>query len=348
MANSRPKSSTGARLKAAGSGQATSPRGTRPKSTTGTRPKATLGSALDSSADAAKTASSAKAVPANGVQTKTRNQRPSQPQRGADSQIAGLNERISELEDQNFLLEDQVRQLHRVKTIVDLLAGVSHDLSSALTGIVWCSEAVRGRIAAFDQDLSAGLTDFVNAADYARRLARRLISIGRQRDDQFGVCRLEPLVEEAASLAETLRPRSIELHTYLNAPDAWVWGNSDQLQQIIVNLATNAFDATNAKGGRVDLKLEEGEMDDDGELRPCARITVIDTGTGMTAETLARAFEPFFTTKGPQDGNGLGLVVVRMIVERHGGRVRALSKPNQGTTMEVELPLTDAPSLSEP
>jgi signal transduction histidine kinase len=268
--------------------------------------------------------------------------------RSQDKELAALKTRISELEDQNFLLEDQVRQLHRVKTIVDLLGGVSHDLSSALTGIVWCSEAVRGRIAAFDHDLGAGLTDFVNAADYARRLARRLISIGRPRDGQFGVCRIEPLVEEAASLAETLRPRSIELHTYLNAPDAWMWGNSDQLQQVIVNLATNAFDATSGKGGRVDIKLEESEMNDEDDVaRPCVRLTVSDTGSGMTPETLARAFEPFFTTKGAQDGNGLGLVVVRMIVERHGGRVRATSKPNKGTSMEIDLPLTTAPGTSE-
>lgn len=330
MANSRSKSSGNS----------------RPKSSSGTQTKTSTTSQLKATALVAKGQKRVVAL-STSTAAKPKSPRATKLQRRPDLELIGLKLRVAELEDQNFLLEDQVRQLHRVKTIVDLLGGVSHDLSSALTGIVWCSEAVRGRIAAFDHDLSAGLTDFVNAADYARRLARRLISIGRPRDGQFGLCRIEALVEEAASLAETLRPRSIELHTYLNAPDAWMWGNSDQVQQVIVNLATNAFDATSSKGGRVDIKLEHGEMEEDGALQPCARLTVTDTGSGMTPETLARAFEPFFTTKGAQDGNGLGLVVVRTIVERHGGRVRADSKPNKGTTMEVELPLTEAPGPNE-
>ncbi len=235
------------------------------------------------------------------------------------------------------MLEDQVRQLHRVKTMADLLGGVAHDLSSALTGIVWCTEAVRARLSAQDADLGAGLGDFVNAADYARKLARRLISIGRQRDGQFAACRIQDVVAETAALLETLRPRSVQLCVRLDAEEAWVIANADQLQQVLVNLATNAFDATSVAGGSVEITLEQCGVPPEGTVV----LSVTDTGPGMSEETLERAFEPFFTTKGGHDGNGLGLVVVKSIVHGHGGELHAKSVLGEGTQMVIHLPLAE-------
>lgn len=261
------------------------------------------------------------------------------------SELEMLRERVAELEADQLLLEDQVRQLHRVKSIMDLLQGVAHDLSNALTGIVWCSEALARRLDAIDSDLTAGLADFVGAAEYARKLARRLLAIGRQRDGRFEACRVEEVVRAAASLLETLRPRAVVLTPVLCAPNAVVWGNAEQLQQVIVNLATNAFDAVAGAGGTVQIELEEGLALSDE--RPGVLIRVRDTGQGMSAETLRRAFEPFFTTKGAKDGNGLGLVVVKTIVERHGGELRAKSVLGRGTTIEVLLPLFEAAKAGE-
>jgi two-component system, cell cycle sensor histidine kinase and response regulator CckA len=261
----------------------------------------------------------------------------------APSELEILRARVQELELAHSLLEDQVQKLHRVKTVMDLLAGVAHDLSSALTGIVWCSEALQRRIAA-ETDLGAGLADFVSAAEYARTLARRLLTMGKAREGTiFQACSIHSVVADATALVETLRPHTATLQSELLAPDAMVYGNAEQLQQVIVNLTTNAFDAVGGGGGTVRVCVDELPPTASAGPLPWVRIRVSDTGHGMTEDTLRRAFEPFFTTKGARDGNGLGLVVVKNIVQRHRGRLNARSGTGQGTTIEVLLPCSGAP-----
>jgi signal transduction histidine kinase len=271
---------------------------------------------------------------------------PESGQAAAQSELEALRARVAELEASTSMLEEQVQKLHRVKTVMDLLAGVAHDLSSALTGIVWCSEALERRIAQ-DSDLKAGLSDFVSAAEYARTLARRLLTVGRAREGTaFEPCAIQNVVADATALVETLRPHTATLTSELHAPEAIVYGNAEQLQQVIVNLTTNAFDAVGGHGGTVYVSVDELPADA-AEQMPWVRIRVRDTGHGMAPETLRRAFDPFFTTKGARDGNGLGLAVVKTIVQRHHGRLHARSgTKGQGTTIEVLLPRTMSASLS--
>jgi two-component system cell cycle sensor histidine kinase/response regulator CckA len=256
----------------------------------------------------------------------------------AESELEALREQVHELSASHGRLEDQIRQLHRVKTVMDLLAGVAHDMANALTGIVWCAEALKKRINSIDADLADGLTDFVGVAEYSRTLARRLVSISGGRDSRFDECRIQDVVNNSVWLVRLLRPRRIELLPELNAPAARVWGSAEQLQQIVVNLASNAFDALGERGGTVRIELDEVTAASGRSAGPAVRIRVSDTGRGMTHDTLRRAFEPFFTTKAARDGNGLGLAVVKGIVERHQGWLRAQSTPGQGTTIEVTLP----------
>jgi signal transduction histidine kinase len=265
---------------------------------------------------------------------------------GQPSELEHLRARVEELELGTRSLEDQVRSLHRVKTVMDLLSGVAHDLGSALTGLVWCSEAIQRRLDNLDPDFAAGLSDVVSAADYARDLARRLLAIARQREGQFAALRIQEVVQQASALAETLRPHTASLIQALHAPEAWVWGNAEQLQQVIVNLTTNAFDAV-GPGGLVEVQLDELPPETPG-ARAYLRMRVRDNGHGMTPDVLARAFEPFFTTKGTRDGNGLGLAVVQSIVARHGGSVSAQSSSGRGTSIDVLLPQADASPAAQP
>ncbi len=247
--------------------------------------------------------------------------------------IDELEQSNRKLEQSNRKLEEQVRQLQYVKGVSDLLTGVSHDLSGALTGIVWCTEAVRNRVVEHDPDLAAGLQDLVGAADYARRLARRLMSIGRQREGRFERCNVQTEIGEVVNLLDVLRPKKVFLKLSLEAATCEIWASADQLQQLLVNLGTNAFDAIGTEGGEVHVSLERvAPSDTDGEQ---VRLRVRDNGHGMSPETLRRATEPFFTTKGPDDGNGLGLVVVKSIVERHAATLRIESQPDLGTTVDV-------------
>jgi two-component system, cell cycle sensor histidine kinase and response regulator CckA len=256
----------------------------------------------------------------------------------SDSPLVALQKRAEKLQTEKDLLEEQVRQLHRVKTSTDLLAGVAHDLATALTGIMWCSEALVRRLETSDPELHAGIVDFVGATRYARELARRLTSIGREPETSFAPCRAVSVVFGAIEVLETLRPRSASLGTVLHVADASVWGNADQLQQVLVNLVSNAFDAIAQTGGKVQVELERCASSVEGEEGQWLCFRVSDTGHGMDEATLARAFDAFFTTKGARDGNGLGLVVARTIVQRHGGLIRARSKVGEGTSIEVLLP----------
>jgi signal transduction histidine kinase len=113
-----------------------------------------------------------------------------------------------------------------------------------------------------------------------------------------------------------------------------VTGYADQLQELFLNLLTNALENTPA-GGTVTLEAEAPAAARGG---PLVRVAVADTGPGMTSEVLAQAFEPFFTTRAATGGTGLGLAICKRIAERHGGRIRLESAPRQGTRATVELP----------
>jgi signal transduction histidine kinase len=266
--------------------------------------------------------------------------------KAALGELESLREQVRELTGAHGRLEDQIRQLHRVKTVMDLLAGVAHDMANALTGIVWCAEALKKRVANIDPELTEGLADFVGVAEYSRKLARRLVSISGGGESRLEACPIQEIVNNGVWLVQLLRPRRIELLPELNAPDALVWGSAEQLQQIIVNLASNAFDALGERGGTVRIQLDETATDGAGRSAGCVRIRVSDTGRGMNGDTLRRAFEPFYTTKVARDGNGLGLAVVKGTVERHRGWLRAHSAVGRGTTIEVLLPRMQAPSAS--
>jgi len=260
--------------------------------------------------------------------------------RAADTDVHG---RIAALEKQNRELQEQARQLQYVKTISDLLTGVAHDLSGALTGIVWCTEAIRDRALNQDPDLAMGLQDLVGAADYARRLARKLMSVGRQREGRFERCHIQKEIAEAVNLLDVLRPRKVRLVSALEAPNCDIWASPEQLQQLLVNLGTNAFDAIGPEGGEVFVGLHLVPATDPARGNQVV-LHIRDTGHGMSKDTLRRATEPYFTTKGPIDGNGLGLVVVKSVAERHAAQLQITSEVGKGTTVEVTFSRLEASS----
>jgi signal transduction histidine kinase len=260
-----------------------------------------------------------------------------------------MRARIAQLERERAELEEQVRNLNRAKTTMDLLAGVAHDLAAALTGVVWCSQALCRRLESHDPELTEGVVDFMRAADFARQLARRLVLISRQPEVVNHDCKLREVVAEALDLLEILRPPKVRLRiSYGECAALWVHGNADQLQQIVLNLVANAFDALQTRGDEVVVSLVpsaapvEAQSGDDTQ-REWAHLSVRDNGCGMDAQILERVFEPFFTTKDAQAGSGMGLVVVKRVVDRHGGVMRIESAFGQGTTVDVFLPTTHAP-----
>src|SRR5262249_46711257 len=153
---------------------------------------------------------------------------------------------------------------------------------------------------------------------------------------------LAPLIQEALALLRAAFPATIELRQELADTISTVVADPTQIHQVLLNLCTNAAHAMRDKGGTLTVGLDTCECVADLPvgaprlpLGPYVRLTVQDTGHGMTPAIVERIFEPFFTTKDVGEGTGLGLAVVHGIIVNHGGAIRVDSTPGHGTTFTV-------------
>ena len=161
------------------------------------------------------------------------------------------------------------------------------------------------------------------------------------------------MVEEALALLRAALPSTLVIRPIIDRHAGTVLVDPTQMQQVLINLCTNAAHAMREAGGAIEVRLEPIEIALDAlaippELKAGAyvRLTVQDTGHGMEPEILERIFEPFFTTKSMGEGTGMGLAVVHGIIANHGGAITVESTPGQGSTFAVYLPRSDSPSTA--
>ncbi len=180
----------------------------------------------------------------------------------------------------------------------------------------------------------------------ARELVSQILTFGRKGLDKesFSVLRLDTLLQEAFGILKAILPPSISLVTDLDHGDACCLGNSTQLSQVVLNLCSNAYQAMEKSGGVLELKTRLLEAGDAPEKIGAARegrfieFTVSDTGCGIEPDDLEQIFDPYFTTKEIGKGTGIGLAVVRGIVEGHDGCIDVESVPGKGSSFRVYLP----------
>jgi PAS domain S-box-containing protein len=244
-------------------------------------------------------------------------------------------------------LEDQLRQSQRLESLGRLAGGVAHDFNNLLTVISGYTEMlIDGRAAEGNE-----LEQIGAAAGRAAKLTRQLLAFSRQQVLQPRVLDINEVVRDLMPMLTRLIGEDIHVIEKLAPAVHPVIADPTQLEQVIVNLVVNARDAM-PDGGTLTIETANAQLDHTYLARhPGARIganavvTVTDTGSGMDAQTLARAFEPFFSTKPAGAGTGLGLATVHGIVKQSGGSIWAYSEPELGTTFKVYLPLAvDAPS----
>ena len=171
------------------------------------------------------------------------------------------------------------------------------------------------------------------------------MDLARPKQTQSQVVALHALLEEIAGVL-SLQPlmSSIRIDIELDADQDAVWANTDQLRQVFLNLLLNAADAISMRADRENgvVRIRTRTLDSNAnEKSQRIQIDFEDNGVGMSSEQMDNIFDPFYTTKEPGKGTGLGLAVSYMIVERIGGTIIAHSIPGQGSTLSVQIPLTD-------
>lgn len=220
----------------------------------------------------------------------------------------------------------------RMNALAMLGAGLAHDLNNSLGAIRASAELLAEDLHAGKAPESRDLERILVASDQAAGLSRRLMAFGR--DEPHGAFDLRREVHAMEDLLRMLLPRRIQLRVALGAGVLPVSGTRSHLEQILVNLISNARDAIPGEGS-ISIELLQGE----GPAGPEALLRVQDTGTGMSPEVQERLFEPFFTTKEPGKGTGLGLVSVKALMEHESGSLEVDSQVGLGTTFILRFPL---------
>jgi two-component system cell cycle sensor histidine kinase/response regulator CckA len=238
---------------------------------------------------------------------------------------------------------EQLRQSQKMEAVGQLAGGIAHDFNNLITVIVGYSEMLQ-RVVPRSKEVSGPLDNILYAGQRAAELTHRLLAFSRKQ-----IVRLEPLslgevVAGMTGMLERVISEDIELQVRSGDGIQRVKGDRAQIEQIVLNLATNARDAM-PDGGRlqlttssVDLTAVSNEVGEGLLPGSYAVLEVTDTGTGMDDTTRERLFEPFFTTKPVGKGTGLGLSTVYGVVREHGGTIRVSSEPGHGSTFRVYLP----------
>ena len=241
-------------------------------------------------------------------------------------------------------LEQRLQAGQKLEAVGTLAGGIAHDFNNLLQPIVLNTEAAQAALAA-DHVAQPLLADVRQAAEHARTLVRRILTFTRDAAHERHPVDLAVIVRDTERLLRTTAPASVRIRALLE-PSVIVRAEAGELQQVLLNLATNAVHAM-PQGGTLSLRVERSAVatwpalaDAFPSASTVALLTVADTGAGMSAETLARAFDPFFSTKGPRGGTGLGLAMVHGTITALGGIVLPESVPGRGTTMRIALPLS--------
>jgi two-component system NtrC family sensor kinase len=240
-------------------------------------------------------------------------------------------------------LEEQLRQAQKMEAVGQLAGGLAHDFNNLLTTILTMCQMLQSELPG-DATVQADLEAIRGAARHGSDLTRKLLAFSRHQRLQLRAIAVEPLVREFMLMARRVVPEDVDLELKVAEGAATVVGDPAALEQILMNLVTNARDAMTACGrmtievSRTELDAEECRLYGQGTPGPYIVVSVTDNGTGMDAETQRRMFEPFFTTKPVGKGTGLGMPIVYGLVKEHGGFVQTYSEVDIGTTVRVYFP----------
>ncbi len=244
--------------------------------------------------------------------------------------------------------EDQLRHSQKMQAIGTLAGGIAHDFNNILAAILGFTEMAIDDVA--DRpEVASSLSNVLKSALRARDLVKQILAFSRKTDTVRKPVSMAPLVKESLQLLRASIPANIEIALNVTAESDVVLADPVEIQQILMNLVTNASLAMEKQGGTLEIELANidfvtGSDEMDQEY---VQLTVKDTGVGMSPEVARRVFEPFFTTRESDKGTGMGLAVVYGTVKELQGIITVESKPGKGSIFRVSLPTVRLVPLEE-
>jgi two-component system cell cycle sensor histidine kinase/response regulator CckA len=263
-----------------------------------------------------------------------------------------------EAEEEKRELERRLLHAQKLESLGILAGGVAHDFNNLLTGIVGHASLAKRALEASPDRASESLEQIDRLAQKASDLTRRLLAYAGKGRFVVGPTDVGAIVRDMASMLEVVLSKKATLRVSVDGGLPGVMADRSQLQQVVMNLLTNASEALGEGAGDIDVTVERVALDGEG-LAPYdgfglvpgvyVRLAVRDTGCGMPPAVFDKLFDPFFTTK--ESGRGLGMSAVLGIVRGHRGAIRVVTAPNSGTLFDIVLPATTAlpiPRAPEP
>jgi nitrogen-specific signal transduction histidine kinase/CheY-like chemotaxis protein len=244
-------------------------------------------------------------------------------------------------------LEKQLQKAQKMEAVGTLAGGIAHDFNNILGVIIGYTELTQDEV---PQEMHSQhyLSQTLKACHRAKELILQILSFARQSAVERQALELNSIVKETLKLLKVTLPENVELRYVLESRSSFVIANPTQIHQTIMNLCTNAVHAMKETGGVLTLTIQNYDVAND-EL--ClsqdlatghyVKISISDTGPGISHELLQRIFDPYFTTKTPYEGTGLGLSICLGIMENHGGTISVESVLGEGSTFTILLPKRD-------
>ncbi len=230
-------------------------------------------------------------------------------------------------------MEQQVLLSGRLAAVGQLAAGVAHELNNPLAAIQGYAQFL-ARKTELDDAIKDDVEIIYKEALRATKITANLLSFTHKHDPKRNMASINEIIENSLELQiYNMKINNIEVEMNLSEDLPETMADSHQLQQVFVNLINNAEQAITEANGKGKLTIETRQV---GNI---IRVTITDNGPGISEENLDQLFDPFFTTKEVGEGTGLGLSICFGIIEQHSGKIRADSKPGEGTTFTVELPI---------
>ncbi len=254
-----------------------------------------------------------------------------------------VNERLEELRRR----EEAIAHQQRLQLVGTMAGGIAHEFNNLLTPIMGYSAMMLSEMDERDR-YYADIQEILSSAEKAKEIISQISAFsGKNSEQSFQEIPVSQVAARAMLVAESGKPKQVEIVMELVFEPFWMWGNETQIHQIVLNLCTNAFHAMGEAGGRLTVKgrvrkgreFAKNRFFEGKEEQDFYELSFSDTGCGMTEDVRKQIFDPFFTTRRAGEGTGLGLFLVYRMVESHRGLITVESEPGKGTVFCLYFPV---------